>query len=100
MRIGINVLANNLIAAHAAKASAELPTGGQVGIAHPSLLLADLVESVGEEVGRACQEVYGIRTRVELEGQLDSKVTCVTSHARYIVQELLKNAMRATIESR
>jgi len=46
-----------------------------------------------------CYDVYGLEPRVEIVGQVDTALAFVPEHLHFIMQEIIKNAMRATIEA-
>merc|ERR1712048_1490632 len=45
-----------------------------------------------------CSELYGVEPQVLLQGEIDTELSFVHEHLSFILQEVLKNAMRATIE--
>eukprot|EP00931_Biecheleriopsis_adriatica_P029008 TRINITY_DN1727_c0_g1_i1.p1 TRINITY_DN1727_c0_g1~~TRINITY_DN1727_c0_g1_i1.p1 ORF type:complete len:398 (+),score=87.79 TRINITY_DN1727_c0_g1_i1:87-1196(+) len=70
------------------------------GIVDLELPIIDVALQIGSSVAEACEDVYGIKAEVNVEGDPHACVSCVPAHARYIVRELLKNAMRASLERR
>jgi signal transduction histidine kinase len=50
-------------------------------------------------VGEICELKYGVRPRLEIDGEPDATFAHVPVHIEYILTELLKNAFRAVIES-
>ncbi|KAI9144436.1 branched-chain alpha-ketoacid dehydrogenase [Paraphysoderma sedebokerense] len=90
-RIGIRVLAEHHIALHH-----QAPD--YIGIICTALSPADLVKSCLTYVQELCDINYGSSPEVVLDGQLDTKFTYIPVHLEYMVTELLKNSMRATVE--
>ena len=45
-----------------------------------------------------CQAQYNETPEVNISGDLDLRARCIPAHVRYILLELLKNALRATVE--
>eukprot|EP00756_Hemistasia_phaeocysticola_P059340 Hpha_TRINITY_DN36083_c0_g1::TRINITY_DN36083_c0_g1_i1::g.170834::m.170834/K00905/BCKDK; [3-methyl-2-oxobutanoate dehydrogenase (acetyl-transferring)] kinase len=60
---------------------------------------ARVIKQAGEVVEDLCVDEYGIGCQVELLGAKDATVPYVTSHLWYVAREIMKNAMRATVEN-
>jgi len=96
-RIGNRVLAEHFLEVHTAwcKGTTEAPC---TGVVHPSCRPAEVIEELGGSLGRLCEDLYGIKSRVELSGQVDTSLSFIPDHLHFMLQEILKNAFRATIE--
>lgn len=70
-----------------------------VGIINKSLRLKDLVEKWAEFVQRLAFHRYGKAPDIRLSGHVGSTFPYITLPLDYILPELFKNAVRATIES-
>ncbi|XP_045033117.1 3-methyl-2-oxobutanoate dehydrogenase [lipoamide] kinase, mitochondrial-like [Daphnia magna] len=70
-----------------------------VGIINKSLRLKDLVEKWAEFTRRLAFQRYGKSPDIRLSGHIGSTFPYITLPLDYILPELFKNAVRATIES-
>ncbi|KAL4920118.1 hypothetical protein BDW62DRAFT_199206 [Aspergillus aurantiobrunneus] len=110
-RIGTRLIAEQHLALH----FASRPVGGgmdepqgprknttpsnYIGVIDTALQPARIVRSCEEFVGEICELKYGVRPRLEIDGQPEAIFAHVPVHVEYILTELLKNAFRAVIES-
>ncbi|ORZ16648.1 hypothetical protein BCR41DRAFT_370442 [Lobosporangium transversale] len=69
-----------------------------VGVVHTELRPADLIKTCASFVQDLCDVNYGSSPEVVINGQTDATFTYVPVHLEYILCELLKNAVRATVE--
>ncbi|KAG0088160.1 hypothetical protein BGZ93_005448 [Podila epicladia] len=69
-----------------------------VGVVHTGLKPAELIRTCASFVQELCDVNYGSSPEVVINGQIDAKFTYVPVHLEYILCELLKNAVRATVE--
>ncbi|KAF9999606.1 hypothetical protein BGZ80_009205 [Entomortierella chlamydospora] len=69
-----------------------------VGVVHTELRPADLVKTCASFVQELCDINYGSSPEVVINGQTDTTFTYVPVHLEYILCELLKNSVRATVE--
>lgn len=90
-RIGIRVLAEHYLALHE-------PFPNWIGIIHTKLLPAHLVQDVASYVANVCELNYGSAPEVEINGHCDTEFAYVPVHLEYMLTEVLKNSMRATVE--
>mmetsp|Transcript_2897 Transcript_2897/g.4709 ORF Transcript_2897/g.4709 Transcript_2897/m.4709 type:complete len:365 (-) Transcript_2897:58-1152(-) len=95
-RIGNRVLAEHFLALHDARMSGQQ---GCTGVVHPECCPAEMVKELAESLGNVCYDVYGARPRIVLEGQLETRISFIYDHLHFMLQEILKNAMRATVET-
>jgi pyruvate dehydrogenase kinase 2/3/4 len=58
----------------------------------------DVVSAAAYDVERLARETYGASPAIAVVGDLDASLTYVRTHMREAVGELLKNAVRATLE--
>ena len=91
-RIGIRMLAEHHLALH------ESPQPGFVGIICESLRPRSVIANCTRLAQELSLRNYGEYPPIEIEGQTDSSFAYIPVHLEYIVFELLKNAIRATIE--
>ncbi|KAF9921502.1 hypothetical protein FBU30_008458, partial [Linnemannia zychae] len=102
-RIGIRLIAEQAISLreqrHEREASpSETPHDGIVGVVHTELRPADLIKTCASFVQELCDVNYGSSPEVVINGQTDTTFTYVPVHLEYILCELLKNSVRATVE--
>lgn len=69
-----------------------------VGVVHTELRPAELIKTCASFVQELCDVNYGSSPEVVINGQTDTTFTYVPVHLEYILCELLKNALRATVE--
>lgn len=96
-RIGNRVLAEHFLAVHEARSSGAAQDF--VGVVDPRCCPREVVEELSESLGDICEELYGTRPKVQLQGELETQLSFVPEHLRFMLQELLKNAFRATLET-
>ncbi|KAL2861104.1 putative thiamine pyrophosphate enzyme [Aspergillus lucknowensis] len=110
-RIGTRLIAEQHLALHfasqpvgggsnEAQASRKhAPPSNYIGVIDTALQPARIVRTCEEFVGEICELKYGVRPRLEIDGEPDATFAYVPVHVEYILTELLKNAFRAVIES-
>lgn len=69
-----------------------------IGVVNTRLSPPALLRSVGEYAQELCEVNYGSAPDFYLTGNTDTVVAYIGVHLEYIFMELLKNAMRATVE--
>ncbi|OAQ30374.1 alpha-ketoacid dehydrogenase kinase [Linnemannia elongata AG-77] len=69
-----------------------------IGVVHTQLKPAELVKDCASFVQELCNVNYGSSPDVVINGQTDATFTYVPVHLEYILCELLKNSLRATVE--
>ena len=108
-RIGTRLVAEQHIALHFSSqehfAPEESPTPcpehpSYIGVIDTALRPSMTVESCAGFVADICELRYGSRPVLVLDGEPDTTFAFVPMHLEYIVTELLKNAFRATVETR
>ena len=70
-----------------------------MGIINISLRLKDVIERWADFVIRLAQDKYGKAPRIKLSGHIHASFPYIQLPLDYILPELLKNAVRATIEN-
>ncbi|KJE96262.1 kinase [Capsaspora owczarzaki ATCC 30864] len=90
-RIGVRMLAEQHLALHN-----QQP--GFIGIICEKLPPRAIVEKVADIAGTMCQHHYGVAPEVEIQGHVDTVFSYIPAHLEYMLLELVKNAMRATVE--
>ncbi|PHJ20322.1 atpase histidine kinase dna gyrase b hsp90 domain-containing protein [Cystoisospora suis] len=71
---------------------------GWRGIIHLSCHAAKIIEQRSKDVRESCRHSYGLAPRVVISGNTDMKFATIPDHLALIVTEVLKNALRATVE--
>lgn len=101
-RIGTRLVAEQHLALHLAStgdAVKQKPDPNHVGVIDLALRPADIVRQCEGFVAEVCELKYGVRPSLRITGEVDAEFAHIPMHLEYIITELLKNAMRATIES-
>ncbi|KAF9978615.1 hypothetical protein BGZ73_001531 [Actinomortierella ambigua] len=111
-RIGIRLIAEQVISLREQREDAATTEGqdkkaagggggrsrGYVGVVNTALRPAELVRTCANFVQELCDVNYGSSPEVIINGQTDTTFTYVPVHLEYILCELLKNSLRATVE--
>ena len=92
-RIGIRVLAGQYLALRSSR-----PMDGYVGLIYQNTSPYEIVKHAVTDAYYMCEQKYGSFPKVIIKGRLDLTFAYIPTQLHYIVLELLKNAMRATVE--
>ncbi|KAL2825217.1 hypothetical protein BDW59DRAFT_172498 [Aspergillus cavernicola] len=110
-RIGTRLIAEQHLALHFAsqpvsegitdprESQKHAAPSNYIGVIDTALQPARIVRTCEEFVGEICELKYGVRPRLEIDGEPDASFAYVPVHVEYILTELLKNAFRAVVES-
>lgn len=90
-RIGRRIMIDNLVAM-------QNPKPGWCGIVNPHCRPADLIIARAKDVRDSCRYSYGIAPLVVVAGNLETEFATIPEHLALIITEVLKNALRATVE--
>jgi len=90
-RIATRILMENFASMHA-------PKEGYIGIVRKGMRPLSIVQGLASDLTRLTTNVYGQSPEVEYRGNLDCTLDYIPRHFSYMVQEVLKNALRATVE--
>lgn len=108
-RIGTRLVAEQHIALHFSSLPHFAPEASPtpcpedpsyVGVIDTALRPAHVIQSCAGFVADICELRYGSRPQLCLDGEADATFAFVPTHLEYILTELLKNAFRATVETR
>ena len=91
-RIGIRVLAGQYLALRGP------PLRNYVGMICSQTSPFEIVRYAANDATMMCSRKYGDAPEVVIKGRLDLTFAYIPTHLHYILLELLKNAMRATVE--
>ncbi|KAL7555372.1 hypothetical protein ACA910_022359 [Epithemia clementina (nom. ined.)] len=91
-RIGIRVLIGQYLALH------QPPVENYIGIICSNTSPYEIVKRAIDDAAFMCTRRYGDAPEVIMTGRLDLTFPYVPTHLHYIMFELLKNSMRATVE--
>lgn len=91
-RLGIRTLAEHHLALHEEKTNF-------VGIINIGLKLKEVIDSWADFVRQTSEEKYGKAPVIKCDGHVNASFPYIQIPLDYIVPELLKNAVRATVES-
>ncbi len=91
-RIGIRVLAGQYLALRSP------PMEGHIGLICVHTSPYEIVKQAVTDVYYMCERKYGAFPKVIIKGRLDLTFAYIPTQLHYILLELLKNAMRATVE--
>ncbi|XP_050411184.1 3-methyl-2-oxobutanoate dehydrogenase [lipoamide] kinase, mitochondrial [Patella vulgata] len=92
-RLGIRMLAEHHLALH----TETRPN--YVGIVNVGFSPRKLIEKKADFVRNVCQAKYGFSPDVKLNGHVNATFPYIAPPLDYILTELLKNALRSTVES-
>jgi len=90
-RIGIRLLIEQQLSLHLARP-------GFVGVICQKLLPNEMIRKVEVIARRMCVDRYGRAPSITITGDGDATFSYIPVHFEYILQELFKNAFRATVE--
>lgn len=90
-RIGVRMLAEQHLALHKQQE-------GYIGIICEKMSPKLAIERCADIAGRMCEHHYGAAPKVIIQGHLDTVFSYIPVHLEYMLLELLKNSMRATVE--
>lgn len=90
-RIATRILMENFVIMHA-------PMENHVGVVRKDMRPQHIVESLSADLLKLTQSVYGCAPELEFRGNLDCTLDYIPRHIAYMLQEVLKNALRATVE--
>lgn len=91
-RIGIRVLAGQYLSLRSPRIL------NWVGLVHQDTSPHDVVLCASEDARCICYRQYGFAPEVEISGCLELTFAYMPDHLHYILLELIKNSMRATVE--
>ncbi|CAN0447813.1 unnamed protein product, partial [Discosporangium mesarthrocarpum] len=91
-RIGIRILIGHYLALQESEAH------DWIGMVCQATSPAAITEAAIEDAKFVCTRQYGDAPDVTLHGRLNLTFSYVPSHLHYIMMELLKNSMRATVD--
>ena len=91
-RIGIRVLAEHFLALHN---TTHLKCNG---IVDSQLKPFEIIKSIADYVSEISDINYAVAPGYTINGHTDTVIAYIPSHLEYMLMELLKNAMRATVE--
>ncbi|XP_028400872.1 3-methyl-2-oxobutanoate dehydrogenase [lipoamide] kinase, mitochondrial-like isoform X1 [Dendronephthya gigantea] len=90
-RLGMRLLAEHHIALREEKSNF-------VGCIATNLHLKTMIERCADFVKQVCEHHYGVSPNIVVNGHTDTSFSYFPSPLEYILLELLKNAMRSTVE--
>jgi [3-methyl-2-oxobutanoate dehydrogenase (acetyl-transferring)] kinase len=90
-RLGIRMMCEHHIAMHEHR-------DGYIGIINLWLSPRDLVLRCANFARQVCEDTYGVTPEVIVDGHVDIKFPYIAQPLEYIMEELLKNSFRATVE--
>ncbi|KAI8898246.1 histidine kinase-like ATPase [Globomyces pollinis-pini] len=90
-RIGIRVLAEHFL-------SLKNNSKNTIGIVNLAVDPVAIVSGIGHYVQQLCDLNYGSFPEFEIVGDRQARFAYIDVHLEYILMEIIKNAMRATVE--
>lgn len=97
-RISRRVLAEQHIALHKAQISNVGRSDGVIGVIHTQCKLQDVVRRCFDKAAQICERTYGHSPPLQFRGDPDVVLAHIPVHLEYMILELMKNAMRCTVE--
>jgi len=74
------------------------PQDGFVGVIQRDVQPCQVVESLVSSLSDLARSIYGVMPEVKFRGNLTCTLDYIPRHVSFMLQELLKNAVRATVE--
>eukprot|EP00397_Hematodinium_sp_SG-2012_P023890 GEMP01024850.1.p1 GENE.GEMP01024850.1~~GEMP01024850.1.p1 ORF type:complete len:349 (+),score=62.34 GEMP01024850.1:854-1900(+) len=93
-RIGNRVLAEHYFGLGRSKG--EDPN--RIGVVKTNCFVKDIVADTTKPLVKLIHKMYGVKSDVIIRGQLNTEFSFIPEHISFIMNELLKNALRATVE--
>jgi len=90
-RIATRILMENFSIMHT-------PQEGYVGVVKKGMRPLTIVQGLANDLTRLTRNIYGCSPKIEYRGNLDCTLDYIPRHVSYMIQEILKNALRATTE--
>lgn len=100
-RAAIRILAGQYLASRQQYQTGSPPQSQYMGMIAPHTNPYTLLQTAIQDATQLCMARYPTLTappKVEIQGRLDLTFSYIPTHLHYILLELLKNAMRATVE--
>ncbi|KAG5183205.1 pyruvate dehydrogenase kinase [Tribonema minus] len=97
-RIGIRILIGHYLALREGHPGGGAAGDDWIGMVCQTTSPAAIAAAAIEDAKFVCTRQYGDAPDVTLHGRLDLTFSYVPSHLHYIMMELIKNSMRATVE--
>ncbi|KAA1119229.1 hypothetical protein PGT21_018436 [Puccinia graminis f. sp. tritici] len=94
-RISIRLIAEQHLSLSKAEHS---PSPSRTGIVDKKMNLKKTLESVLQFAAELCEGTFGIAPEWRLSGEVEAEVCFVEMHLQYVLIEVIKNALRATVE--
>ena len=91
-RIGIRMLIGQYLALR------EPPEPGHTGLIAHATSPAEVIRAAIADARYMCERQHGDAPDVQIHGRLDLTFAYVPTHLHYVLLELIKNSMRATVE--
>lgn len=92
-RIGIRMIIGQYLALRTSETRSH-----RIGMLDTTVVPAEIASDAIASAKSLCERQFGVAPEVELHGRLDLSFSYVPDHLYYIMLELLKNSMRATVE--
>lgn len=90
-RLSTRILIESYILMHS-------PREGFTGVVQHDLSPLQVIQESSDQIVRLTQSIYWLAPEVEFRGSLDCTIDYIPFHVRFMAQELMKNAVRATTE--
>eukprot|EP00931_Biecheleriopsis_adriatica_P064326 TRINITY_DN39125_c0_g1_i1.p1 TRINITY_DN39125_c0_g1~~TRINITY_DN39125_c0_g1_i1.p1 ORF type:complete len:397 (-),score=86.32 TRINITY_DN39125_c0_g1_i1:176-1366(-) len=74
------------------------PKENFVGIVCQGMRPLEIVQDIAGELSLLTRSIYGVAPEIEYRGNPDCVLDYIPRHVKYMVRELLKNAIRSTVE--
>lgn len=90
-RIATRILIDNYMQMHE-------PKDGHYGIVRQNMSPLTIAMEQSKMLKSLTKQIYGIVPEVKFRGNIDCSLDYIPRHVSYMIQEVLKNALRATVE--
>ncbi|KAG8173935.1 hypothetical protein JTE90_002395 [Oedothorax gibbosus] len=95
-RLGLRMLAEHHLGLHNENCGGN---GNYVGVINVSMKLKDIIDKWADFVRQTALHKYGKSPAIKLNGHINAVFPYIQAPLDYIIPELLKNSVRATVES-
>jgi len=70
----------------------------RIGAVNPNCMVKEVVKDASKPLIELIRKTYGVSTEISIRGDLNTSFSFVPEHLTFILNELLKNALRAQVE--
>lgn len=91
-------IGNRVLAEHYFGLAKKGEDPNRIGVVKTNCRVKDIVQKTTVPLVQLISKMYGVKSDVVIRGQLDTELSFIPEHIHFILNELLKNALRASVE--